>query len=184
MVRDVIGVIDHLRLGRVHLVGYSQGAVIAAYFAAYYPDQVASATLIAGPFFPDSAAYAEFNDPIAKDLEQGRGMVSFFRARGLSDSAAAAANADFMSHNDAASLAAMTRMLGQLMLPERMLRQGRVPSLVIVGTRDPLAPDNRRFSDIWPGARFTEVDGANHISIRDHRLAIRAIRDHVRSHFR
>ena len=43
-------VIEQLRLGRVHLMGSSLGAAIAAYYAANHPDQVESLTLLG---FPD-----------------------------------------------------------------------------------------------------------------------------------
>ena len=165
MAEDVIGILDHLRVRRAHIVGHSQGAVIAAYVGAHYPARVATLSLVAGPFFPDSAATAAVNDPIALDLEQGRGLINFFKARGLPDSTAVAANAAMMAENDAPSLAAMARALGGLIIPRTSAPTIRMPALVVVGTSDDLLPYNRQLAAWWPGAHLVEVSGANHISI-------------------
>lgn len=40
-----------LNVGRVHLVGYSMGSLLAATYACHYPESVASLTLLATPWF-------------------------------------------------------------------------------------------------------------------------------------
>ena len=45
-VEDLAGLLDHLRLGRVHLVGHSKGARIACVFSMLHPDRVLSLTAI------------------------------------------------------------------------------------------------------------------------------------------
>lgn len=57
MVEDVIELLDHLRIRRAHVVGHSMGALVAAQVALRHPDRIASASLLAGPFFPDSIGF-------------------------------------------------------------------------------------------------------------------------------
>jgi pimeloyl-ACP methyl ester carboxylesterase/SAM-dependent methyltransferase len=58
LVRDVVGLLDHLRLPRAHLVGISMGGGIAQRVAVDYADRVASLTLIStspgGPGGPEN----------------------------------------------------------------------------------------------------------------------------------
>jgi len=46
MAIDVIGLMDRLQLGRVHLIGYSMGGMIAQIVAARYPERVLSLTVL------------------------------------------------------------------------------------------------------------------------------------------
>ena len=48
MALDVVGLLDHLNIGRAHVVGASMGAMIAQTVAASYPDRVRSLVSIMG----------------------------------------------------------------------------------------------------------------------------------------
>jgi pimeloyl-ACP methyl ester carboxylesterase len=43
---DIAGLLDHLEVHRAHLVGHSEGAMIALVLAASYPDRVGSLALL------------------------------------------------------------------------------------------------------------------------------------------
>jgi len=45
LVEDVVRLMDHLKIGKAHVVGYSMGGIIAAKLTAKHPDRVLSATL-------------------------------------------------------------------------------------------------------------------------------------------
>jgi pimeloyl-ACP methyl ester carboxylesterase len=45
LVEDVVRLLDHLKIEKVHIVGYSMGGIIAAKFIAKHPDRVKSAVL-------------------------------------------------------------------------------------------------------------------------------------------
>ena len=45
LVEDVVRLMDHLKIKKAHIVGYSMGGIIAAKLAAKYPDRVLSAVL-------------------------------------------------------------------------------------------------------------------------------------------
>ena len=44
MAKDIVRLLDHLKIKRAHLVGYSMGAFLAGYIAANNPDRVISVT--------------------------------------------------------------------------------------------------------------------------------------------
>jgi pimeloyl-ACP methyl ester carboxylesterase len=45
LVEDVVRLLDHLKIKKAHIVGYSMGGIIAAKFIAKHPDRVLSGTL-------------------------------------------------------------------------------------------------------------------------------------------
>lgn len=72
MVEDVARLLDHLRIRRAHIVGYSMGGYLAGKFSALHPDRVVTAT-----FGGAGAWTAEFERLLmetAESLEQGKGL--------------------------------------------------------------------------------------------------------------
>lgn len=169
MVDDIIRLMDHLKLARAHLVGHSMGAVMAANFAARHPARVMSATLIAGPFYPDKATFTKEVAPWVADLEGGKGMPV---------DAAAKFSAQAMKMNDQQTLIAVLRSLPDLAIAG--IHDRAVPSLVVVGTGDPLLPLSRGFAQASPGARLLEIERADHASIVTSTELIGAMREILR----
>lgn len=78
MARDVIGVMQHLRIERAHIVGSSLGAEVGLSIAANYPDQVISLVCDGalyseyGPFGIWEGSEAAFEEHVAGQLEKIR----------------------------------------------------------------------------------------------------------------
>jgi len=54
MAGDVVRLLDHLNVGRVHIVGHSDGGVVALHLLIDYPDRIRSATLLGTPYHIDN----------------------------------------------------------------------------------------------------------------------------------
>jgi pimeloyl-ACP methyl ester carboxylesterase len=74
LVEDVARLLDHLKIKKAHIVGYSMGGIIAAKFTVKYPERVLSTTL-GGMGWLQAGGLAELglaqigkNDPNAKPL--------------------------------------------------------------------------------------------------------------------
>ena len=165
MVDDVVRLLDHLEISRAHLIGHSMGALIAANVAAQHPTRVASAALIAAPFYASPATFSKEVAPWVADLESGKGLTSFMRwlFPAMEPAVAAGFNAQVMQGNDLPSLIAVMRSLPELAIAG--LRTSDVPSLIAVGTGDPLHPLSVAFAKSSRGARLLEVDGADHLNV-------------------
>ena len=80
---DVVRLLDHLKIDKAHLIGYSSGAFIAGHVAATHPDRVRSvvyagqAPVIAGAIGPTDFAECE---AFAKAVEEGKGLGSYILA--------------------------------------------------------------------------------------------------------
>jgi pimeloyl-ACP methyl ester carboxylesterase len=176
IVDDAVRLMDHLQISRAHLVGHSMGALIAANVAARYPKRVASATLIAGPFYPDKPAFAKEAAPWLADLENGKGLVNFMQwlFPKMEPKLAAGLSGQAVKQNDLPSLIAVMRTLPELAIAG--LPASAAPVVVAVGTGDPLHPLSVRFAKSSPGAALLEIPGADHVSIAASPELLRAMR--------
>lgn len=167
MAEDVIRLLDHLGISRAHLVGHSMGAAIAAKLAARHPDRVLSVSLVAGPFFGDSTAFARDEGGFAAEVERTGSLVSLIKwlFPTYPDSVVAGLNAQTMSTNDPATVAAAMRSMDALVVTPNAASVVRAPAVVAVGGGDPLTPQSRWLASWWPNARLVEVAEADHLTI-------------------
>ena len=157
MASDVRALLDHLGLPRVDVMGYSMGARIAAFLALEHPDRVRSLILgglglhlIDGVGLPESIADA-LEAPSLADVADPQGRV--FRA--FAD----------QTKSDRRALAACIRGSRQVLTREQAASI-RTPTLIAVGTRDPIAGSPAALAEVMPNARALPIPD------RDHMLAV------------
>jgi len=157
MAEDVRALLDHLKIERADVMGYSMGARIAAFLAVNRPQRVRSVVigglgykLVEGVGLLESIADAlearslsEISDPT------GRAFRSFAE----------------QTKSDLKALASCIRGSRQT-LPREQLAGIRVPVLVAVGTNDDVAGSAHELAALIPGARPLDIPN------RDHMLAV------------
>jgi pimeloyl-ACP methyl ester carboxylesterase len=157
MVTDVRALMDHLHLQRSDVMGYSMGARICAFLAMKHPERVRSAVLgglgihlVDGVGLPESIAEA-LEAPSLADVADPQGRM--FRAFAE------------QTKSDLAALAACIRGSRQTLTRDQAAAI-RVPVLVAVGTKDPVAGSAQALAALVPGAQALDISG------RDHMLAV------------
>ncbi|MFO1148566.1 MAG: alpha/beta hydrolase [Alsobacter sp.] len=157
MAADVANLMDHLGLARADVMGYSMGARITAHLALARPDKVRSALLgglgihlVEGVGLPMGIADA-MEAPALESLTDP--MQRMFRAFAE------------QTRSDLRALAACIRGSRQTLTKERV-GEIRAPTLVSVGTNDPIAGDPHALAALIPGAVAFDIPG------RDHNLAV------------
>ncbi len=157
MAADVRALLDHLKIERADVIGYSMGARIAAFLALEHPDRVRAMVLgglgirlIDGVGLPESIAEA-LEAPSLADVTDPQGRT--FRA--------------FADHtkSDRRALAACIRGSRQVLTREQAASI-RTPTLVAVGTKDPIAGSPEELAQAMPNAKALPIPG------RDHMLAV------------
>jgi pimeloyl-ACP methyl ester carboxylesterase len=133
LVEDVVRLLDHLKIKKAHIVGYSMGGIIAGNFIARHPDRVLSGTLGGmGWLRKGGAAQWGFN-------QIGKGDIV------------------------ARPAAVCARSLAKLALTEKEIKAIRVPVTVLVGDKDELvkklylAPVQAVRKD-WPVVQIKDAD--------------------------
>lgn len=157
MADDVRALLDHLKIERADIMGYSMGARITAFLAVNHAERVRSATLgglggrlVEGVGLPESIAEAleapsldDVHDPIAR----------MFRAFAE------------QTKSDLRALAACMRGSRQT-LTRAQVGAIHAPVLVAVGTKDMVAGSAQALAALIPGARALDIPD------RDHMLAV------------
>jgi pimeloyl-ACP methyl ester carboxylesterase len=169
MARDVVRLLDHLKIPRAHIAGYSLGAFIAGRFASLYPDRLMSLVYIASLPLRDTDTHLEkFAEESVKELEGDLPFKSL--AIGLqppgskppSDEEIRKAVAPLVAANDVKALAALWRGYKTLAVSSKQLSSLRAPSIVLIGSADVSAQGIPELNTSQPQIRTLVVEGAQH----------------------
>ena len=172
LVGDIVGLMDHLGLGRVDLLGYSMGARLSLQTALSHPDRVAN--LIVGgigdrmlkppPATAPSMTMAQAmraDDPETITEKTMKGFRVFADGQG----------------EDRFALAAFTEGRDGAPLSADDLFGIRMPTLVVAGSRDEMAGDPQGLADAIPGAKSVSLPACDHFSAIPHALFKAAVFD-------
>jgi pimeloyl-ACP methyl ester carboxylesterase len=157
MAGDARHLLDHLRLDRADVMGYSMGARITAFLALNHPDRVRSALiagigikLVEGVGLPLDIAEAMEAPSLDALTDPTQRMFRAFAEQTKSDRKA---------------LAACIRGSRQVLSRDEVARI-RAPALIAVGTNDTVAGPPQPLAALMPNARALDIPG------RDHNLAV------------
>jgi pimeloyl-ACP methyl ester carboxylesterase len=169
MVEDAVRLLDHLKIKKAHVVGYSMGALITGKLLATHPDRLLSATLGGAGVVPAGAKMPPFVEELADSLEQGKGIGPLLLALtppGKSKPPEALIQqANRMLVGDRAkALAAVVRSWKDLAVTKEQLRANKVPVLVLIGADDPLKQSVDLIKDDLANLKIVKIDGADHLS--------------------
>lgn len=157
MAEDARRLLDHLGLDRADIMGYSMGARITAVLALHHPDRVRSALLgglgihlVEGVGLPIGIADAMEAPSIDLLTDPMQRRFRIFAEQ---------------TGSDLKALAACIRGSRQV-LSRAEVASIQAPTLVAVGTNDPIAGSPQELAALMPNARALDIPG------RDHNLAV------------
>jgi pimeloyl-ACP methyl ester carboxylesterase len=169
MVEDQIRLLDHLKIKKAHVVGYSMGAMITNKLLVTHPDRLLSATL------GGAAAIRKGSDMstlelLAQDLDQGKGiglLITFLTPEGQPKPTAQqlqGINAMFTRMNDQKALAAVVRGWKDIEVTDDELKANKVPTLGLIGEIDPLKKRVDETKDVLANFTVVVIKGADHMN--------------------
>lgn len=173
MVNDVVRLLDHLKIERAHIVGYSMGGAIASQLLVRHPGRLLTITVLGsgwdGEDLKDLKAWSQaLADGMARKDASGLLRAVSSTAAGQSgptDAEMAAMNAALFARNDPQALAAVARTLPVLMdIPRRSLEASTLPVLAIIGEQDAALAAVKRMKTVLPRMEIVELPGANHVT--------------------
>ena len=172
MAGDIVGLIDHLELGRVDLLGYSMGAHLSLAVALDAPGRInnlilggVGERLLTGEPISDTpmtmAEALAAEDPAVITDPILRGFRQFAENQG----------------EDRLALAACSEGRGDGAAGGGDLRGLAVPTLVVAGSLDQLAGDPQVLADAIPGAKAVTLPACDHFTAIPHALFKAAVFD-------
>jgi pimeloyl-ACP methyl ester carboxylesterase len=171
MVRDVLRLMDHLNIERSRVVGYSMGGKITLKLLLEHPERIQRA-VVGGMGWTDGDQ-SPLMENLASAMDEGdfNMLTSALRPPGEESSILqewlVSALFGLMSlRNDPIALGSVVRGFADLAATEAKLRANRVPTLVVVGTRDPLKPSVDRLDGVMQKAELIYVEGGDHGSTK------------------
>jgi pimeloyl-ACP methyl ester carboxylesterase len=188
MVEDVIRLLDHLKIEKAHIVGYSMGGFMTGYLISKYPDRVLSATLGGAGWSQKDDPRLAFIDDLAASLESGKGIGPLIVQLTPPDSPKpteeqiSAINQMLMLTNDSKALAACIRGIKGLAVAEESLKKNQVPTLAIIGARDPLKTGVDEMAERMTNLKVRVIDGADHMTCFTHPKFIGDLKEFLASH--
>ncbi|KQZ13182.1 MULTISPECIES: alpha/beta fold hydrolase [unclassified Mesorhizobium] len=154
MASDAAALLDHLGIGRAHVMGYSMGARISAFLALANPDKVA--TLVFGGLGIGMVDGVGDWDPIADALlAPDAAQITHERGRTFR------AFAD-QTRSDRRALAACIIGSRDLLSEDEMSRIAQ-PTLIAVGTKDDIAGSPAELAALMPKGVAFDIEGRDHM---------------------
>ncbi len=186
MCRDIVRLMDHLKIEKAHVVGYSMGGYITLKLITMYPERLLSAAPC-GAGWEKPGGEGDKREAIASALENGGDFGALFAA--ISPPGKAPIRAGIRSLNfvlgmvnDTQALAAAMRGMSGLVVTEEQLRANAVPTLTIVGTDDPLRRGVDQMKGIMANQEIVYVEGGDHITTLRKPEFVGSIRSFLKKH--
>ena len=193
LTEDVLRLLDHLKIDRAHIVGYSYGGAVMAKLLVTHPERFASAIL---------GGSAARQRGTAEDVKAAESQAAGFlsdpplreaiarmapKGEPLSETQTRERSRQIIGTNDPQALAAFVRGGVSLAVSESDLRAVRVPLLAIVGSNDPALRGVNELKALVPAMSVTVIDGGVHIISEEHGTPrfpefVEAIRAFVKAH--
>ena len=169
MAQDIVRLLDHLKIQRAHVVGFSMGAMIAGRLLITNADRLLTVAFVGHhPVRKWTTVDEQEAEASARELEGDLPFRSLIL--GISPPDAAPPTDDeiralsrrLIATNDLKALAAFHRGRRTLTVTDAQLAAVRVPTLEIIGSADPNLVDVQELRKVMRALKVVVVDGASH----------------------
>jgi pimeloyl-ACP methyl ester carboxylesterase len=170
MVNDVVRLMDHLKIEKAHVVGYSMGGFMTDLLLATHPDRLITATLGGAGWMKVDDTRMAFMTELADSLDSGKGigpLIKQLTPAGRpepTDEQLKTFNQMLLLTNDPKALAACVRGMGRLNVTEAQLRANKVPTLALIGELDPLKLGVDELAKVMTNLKVEVIEGTDHMT--------------------
>jgi len=189
MAEDSIHLLDHLKIRKAHVVGYSMGGFITTELLTRHPERLLTATLGgAGWRSPkESEDLKPLFNRLAESLEQGKGLGPLVVALTPPGQQAPppdqmeAISKRMLATNDPLALAAVMRA-PQGQVPEAKIRSNKIPVLALIGELDPLKAGVDQLDGMMPNLKIVVIPGATHMTAPGNPVFLATLKSFLAEH--
>jgi pimeloyl-ACP methyl ester carboxylesterase len=173
MAEDVVRLLDHLNIEKAHVMGLSMGGFITNKLRSIHPDRLLTVVLGSTSWIRENDERLVFAKKLADGLDQGQGpemMAQLLTPEGEGDATAEAIDQAYrerLADQDLDALAAVLRGHEGFVVSEEDLRQNQVPTLAIIGAKDPLKEGVDAMEGVMNNLEIVVIEGEGHGAARN-----------------
>ncbi len=192
MIGDVVHLLDHLKISRAHIAGYSLGGFLALKMATLFPKRFYSlAVMGAGWEHPNKSRFLKAMKKAAKDLKAGHSIgpvAAQLDPKREKPGFLHTLWGNLMTgfFNDRLALVGVLEGLKDLVIKEQVLRQMKIPTCSTIGEKDPLLPGAIAMVKRLSKVEHAVILGADHIRTpmrrRTHHALLHCLRKYNPKH--
>jgi pimeloyl-ACP methyl ester carboxylesterase len=168
MAEDLAALLDHLKLPRAHVVGYSMGGFITLKFVVTHPERVITAAVCGAGWDEPTPENLAFSEDVAEAFERGEAgplpQRLGIQERPASFTESIGIRAFLTWFNDPLALAAVARASRGLGVTDVQLRANIVPVLTVIGENDGLLPEAQALHERMANHELVILPGKNHMN--------------------
>ena len=167
MMEDSIRLLDHLKIRKAHVVGYSMGGVITLGIVTRHPERVHAAVMGGAGWNPPGQSIQPMMKTLADSLEQGNleplivGLTPAGTPKPTPEQVQIINKAFLASGKDMLAMAAVARNFPPD-ATEAQVRSNRIPVLALVGEMDPMKPEVDKLDGLMPNVKVLVIPKADH----------------------
>ncbi len=143
MGRDIFRLLDHLEIGKAHIIGYQMGSRIVGQLITTNPERFLTATLGASP---PRRNWSDEDEQASQQLADDTLVLQTLLDAG----------------QDVVALAALARARSDQAVADEELVNVRIPTIAIVGSEDPSLPGFNDLRTVMTDLEVVIIDGATH----------------------
>ncbi len=188
MAKDVLNLLDHLKIKKAHLVGYSMGGFIVMKLMEKHPERIITATLGGSGGIREDYEF-QWSDQFANALSGGKSFIEALLSAWPPGSAKPGKfqlriMEQVFGKNDLKAMTAVLKSWHDLKVPYKTLARNKVPTLFLYGTEEVAKAFKyiEKLKGRMPNATFVTIQGANHMDTFARRDFIRSLRAFLQKH--
>lgn len=183
MAEDVVRLLDHLKIDKAHVIGYSMGGFITMKLIASHPERLKSAVVGGAGWYKLDTPKITILNELEASLGRGDGFYPLVRALEFSENPSRlkmwAVCTGIAALCDLKAMYGVAAGFTGLLVHEDQLRANQVPTLVMAGTHDPLCDAAKNTEGVLANARVVYLDKADHATALFHDVYRSEMQQHL-----
>lgn len=188
MAKDIINLMDHLKIEKAHIAGYSLGGFLTVYLTATYPERIISSMPCGAGWSAPGSEREALTDEIAASLEGGQGITPLIKALTPAGQPQPtqeqldSMNKMLTAMNDPLALAGVARGIKELAVPQEKIAAIKVPMRDIIGEIDPLKETVDALKAANPAVDVVVIEGGDHMNTFGNPAFLAAMQEFLGKH--
>ncbi len=169
MAKDIVRLMDHLKIQKAYIMGYSMGGFITLKLITMYPERIIKAVVGGAGFEKADGDNVRILMELVQSLETGKGYAPLTKALEPGRQAPPAWKIKLLDFglgmlSESQAMANVMKQFPEMEVSEEQLKNNMIPVLAIVGTNDPLKVGVVELEKYLSNARFVYLEGRDHMT--------------------